>query len=127
MSTDGHAEALKTYLATQTQAPVYDHDEAQALGSALPDDYTVIYLSRRFGGPERGETRDTNLRRLQTRVNAKKVANARLLEDRIAMAFEHKTVSLGDTFAHFAYEAGGGVYEFDEGYYTDLTDWTFAV
>lgn len=127
MSTDAQAEAIKTLLATATKAPVYDHDEAQALGSTLPANYTVVYLSRRFGGNVRGETREAPLRRLQTRVNAKTVTNARLLEDRIFEAFEHKTVTIDGSLTHFAYEAGGGVYEYDAGYYTDITDWTFAV
>lgn len=127
MSTDAHAEAIKTFLATATKAPVYDHDEAQALGSGIPAQYTVIYLSRRYGGNVRGDTRETNLRRLQTRVNAKTVTNARLLEDRIAGAFEHATVNLGDVVTHFAYETGGGIYDYDAGYYHDLTDWTFTV
>lgn len=127
MSTDAQAEAIKALLATATKAPVYDHDEAQALASALPANYTVIYLSRRFGGNVRGDTRDNTHRRLQTRVNAKTVSNARLIEDRIADAFENKTVDLDGSLVHFAYETGGGVYDYEGGYYTDLTDWTFTV
>jgi len=126
VSTDAQADAIKTYLATATKAPVYDHDEAQALAS-LPANYTVIYLSRRFGGNVRGDTRSNDLRRLQTRVNATTVTNARLLEDRIAEAFEHQTVTVAGTLMHFSYETGGGVYEYDAGYYTDLTDWTTTV
>jgi hypothetical protein len=127
MSTDAQAEAIKTLLATATKAPVYDHDEAQALGTTAPAQYTVIYLSRRFGGNVRGETRENDLRRLQTRVHAKTVSNARLLEDRIAEAFAHTTHTIGGVLTHFAYETGGGVYAYDTGYYTDLTDWTFTV
>lgn len=124
---DPDAETIKAYLATATKAPVYDHDEAQMLGAGLPAQYTVIYLSPRPGGPDRGGSRDTNLRRLQTRPTAKTVTNVRLLETRIFDAFEHKTVTLGDTFAHFAYEAGGGSYQRDDlGYYSDLTDWLAA-
>lgn len=127
MSTDAQAEAIKTYLAAATKAPVYDHDQSRALGTGLPAQYTVIYLSRRFGGNVRGDTRSNDLRRLQTRVSARSVTNARLLEDRIAEAFEHKTVDVAGTLVHFAYETGGGVYDFDAGYYHDLTDWTFTV
>lgn len=130
MSTDTQADAIKTFLAAATQAPVYDHDEAQKLklASTLPATYTVIHLSRMFGGNVRGGTQDNDLRRLQTRVSAKTVKNARTLEDRIAAAFEHSWINLGDgVLAHFDYEAGGGLFELEEGYYTDLTDWTFSV
>ena len=127
MNLDAEANAIKTFLTTASKAPVYDHDEAQTLGVALPAQYTVIYLSPRFGGNLRGDTRDVDLRRLQTRVSAKTVTNARLIEDRISTAFLHTTISLGASFAHFAYESGGGSYDFDEGYYTDLTGWLFTV
>lgn len=117
MSLDAEAEAFKTRLTTATQAPVYDLDEAKALTS-LPPNHTLIYVARRFGGEARfSGTRDTNLRRLSTRVVAKTITNARLLEDRIVTEFEHSEVS---------YESGGGAYEFDDGYYTALTDWTYV-
>lgn len=125
MSTDAHADALKALLATATKAPVYDLDEAQAL-AALPDNYTLLFLSRRAGGEYRGDgTRSTSLRRLTTRVVAKTVTNGRLIEDRIAAAFEFTTVNLGDVTTQVDYESGGGSFEADDGYYSAATDWTF--
>lgn len=118
MSLDAEAEALKTRLAAATKAPVFDQDEAQAAASSLPANYTVIYLGRRFGGETRFDgTRGTALRRLSTRVSAKSVTNARLIEDRIHAEFAYSEVS---------YEAGGGVYDYEGGYWTALTDWTFT-
>lgn len=129
MSTDAHAEAIKAYLATATQAPAMDFDEAQALAaSALPPSFTIVHLERRVGGEARLDgTAPVNLRRLYTRVSAKTVTNARLIEDRTVTAFEFATVNLGDTFAHFAFDSSGGSFELSEGFYVRTTTWTFAV
>lgn len=128
VSTDAQAEAIKTLLSAATKSPVYDHDEAQALTS-LPAQYTVIYLSRRFGGNVRGGTRENDLRRLQTRAVAASVTNARLVEDRTADLFRHASHVIAGTRTHFAYESGGGEFEYDTATqrYHALTDWTFAV
>lgn len=130
MSTDAHAEAIKTFLATATKVPVMDFDEAQAIAaSALPPAFTIVHLERRFGddATRLDGTRPTTLRRLYTRAAAKTVTNVRLIEDRTADAFEFATVSLGDTFTHFAFETGGGSFEQSEGYYVRTTSWTFVV
>lgn len=125
MSTDAHAQAFKDYLAAETAMPVYDLDEAQTLGSGLPRNYVVLYLERRFGGAVRLSGRRANrLRRLSTRVVALTVTNGRLIEDRIAAAFE-EPVDLGDDTAVVNYETGGGSFELDEGLYTAITDWTY--
>lgn len=129
MSTDAQAEAIKAIIADATKAPAFDHDDAQAKGDKLPPQHTEVYLSRRFGGVVRGGTRETRLRRLQTRVVASSVTNARLLEDRIAEAFEHTTFDVAGSLVHFEYEGGGGVFDFDKATsrYHALTDWTFSV
>lgn len=127
MSTDSFADATKALIAGIVKAPCYDHDESQAIGAALPARYVVIYLTRRFGGNVRGDTRSNDLRRLQTRVAAKSVTDARLMEDRISDAFLHATHTVDGIAVHFAYESGGGNYDLDGGYYSDLTDWTFTV
>ena len=128
MSSDAQAEAIKTLLATATKAPVYDHDEAQALGGSTPTHYMIIYLSRRFGGNVRGGTRENPLRRLQTRVNAKSVTNARLIEDRLSELFEHASHSVAGSLMHFDFETQDAAFERDNtGYYSRLTDWTTAV
>lgn len=129
MSTDAQAEAIKSLIATATKAPCLDHDEAQKLGSSVPPQYTVIYLSRRFGGNMRGDTRENPLRRLQTRVVATSTTNGRLVEDRIADLFEHATHDVAGSLVHFEFEASDSEFDFDStaGRYQRLTDWTFAV
>ena len=121
MSLDTEAEGFKTQLATATKRPVYDHDDAQKAQAAgtLDTMHTIIYVSRRFGGNDLMDgTRSTDLRRLSTRVVADTVSNARLLEDRITEAF---------AFSGVAYESGGGAYDFENGRYTALIDWTYTV
>jgi hypothetical protein len=127
VSTDAQAEALKAVIAAATKAPCYDHDEAQALEEPLPEEYHVIYLSRRYGGNVRGDTRENDLRRLQTRVHATKVFNARLIEDRLADAFAHATHDIAGALMHFGFETQDAGFELDAGYYHRLTDWTTAV
>jgi hypothetical protein len=126
VSTTAQAAALKAVVAAATKAPCYDHDEAQGLG-ALPESYTVLYLSRRYGGNVRGDTRENDLRRLQTRVHAKKVVNARLLEDRLADAFAHATHDIDGALMHFDFETQDAGFDRDAGYYHRLTDWTTSV
>lgn len=128
MSTDAHAEALKAYIAAAAKAPAHDLDELQKM-TAKPARYVEVYLSRRFGGPQRYDgTRDNNLRRLSTRVVADSITNGRLIEDRISDAFAYATVDLGDTRVLVEFESGGGDFEWDSGAWTSqLTDWTFGI
>jgi hypothetical protein len=127
VSTDAQVEALKALIATATKAPCLDHDEAQALATK-PASYTILYVSRRFGGNVRGGTRENPLRRAQVRVNAKSVTNARLIEDRTAELFEHATHDLAGALVHLDFETQDAALELDTGgYYSRLTDYTFAV
>ena len=130
MSTDAHAEAIKTFLRTATKAPVYDFDEADAMAKgALPASFTIVHLERRYSddGARMDGTKPTPGRRLYTRVAARKVGNVRKIEDDTANAFEFATVDLGDTTSHFAFETGGGVFEQSEGYYVRTTSWTYVI
>lgn len=129
VSTDAVANDIKALIAAATKAPCLDHDDANALGGSLPASYTEVYLSRRFGGNVRGGSRENDLRRLQTRAVATSVTNARLLEDRTAELFEHAVHTVAGVRVHFAYESGGGEFEYDKTTqrYHALTDWTFAV
>lgn len=129
MSTDAHAEAIKTLLRIATKAPVYDFDEADAMAaSALPASFTIVHLERRFGGEARLDGMGPGaLRRLYTRVASKTVSNLRLIEDRTEEAFQFTPVNLGDTTAFFVFETGGGSFDQSEGYYVRTTSWTFAI
>lgn len=129
MSTDAQAEALKTFLATATKAPVMDFDEAAKIAtSALPAQFTIIHLERRFGGEVRLDgRRPDSQRRLYTRVAARTVTNVRLIEDRTSDAFQTSPVNLAGTSTFFAFESGGGVFEQSEGFYVRTTAWTFVI
>ena len=116
MSLDAEAEGFKARLAAATKAPVYDRDEAKALTS-LPANYTIIDVAYRFGGNERGGSRETNLRRLTTVVVARTVSNARLLVDRVMGEFRYSEVS---------FESGTTPAP-DEGYYSASLDFTYVV
>lgn len=128
VATDTLATAIKSLIATLTQAPCYDHDEAQALATK-PAQFTIVYLSRRFGGNVRGDTVDDSLRRLQVRSVAKTVTNVRLLEDRVAGGFENASHSLAGVLVHFAFESAAAAPEFDTATsrYQSLADYTCAV
>lgn len=128
VATDTLATAIKSLIATLTQAPCYDHDELQAL-TTKPAQCTVIYLSRRQGGNVRGDTVDDTLRRLQVRSVAKTVGNVRLLEDRVAAGFENTMHTVAGVTVHFAFETADAAPEFDmaTSRYQSLSDWTFAV
>lgn len=118
MSLSSEAADFKTRITSATKRPCYDHDEAQKLGAALPPDHSIIYVAHRFGGNERGGTRDTDLRRLSVRIVSKTVDNARRQEDAIFALFAHSGVN---------YEAGGGAYEYESGFYSDLIDFTYSI
>jgi hypothetical protein len=126
VSSDAQADAIKALIKALTKAPAYDHDEAQDVDEP-GDRYTVIYLSRRYGGNLRGDSRENPLRRLQTRVQATKVSNARLLEDRLAAGFAHATHNIDGVAMHFDFETQDAGFELDAGYYHRLTDWTTSV
>lgn len=129
MSTDEQATAIKAIIASAAQVPALDLDDAQAAGTSLPTRYVEVHLSRRYGGNVRGGTRESGLRRLQTRAVAKNVSDARLIEDRIDAAFKASTFDVAGSLVHFAYESGGGEFDYDSatGRYHALTDWTFGV
>ncbi len=128
MSTTAQATDIKALIATATKFPCYDQDEAQKLGASLPSTYSIIYLGRRFGGNIRGGTQETDLRRLQTLAVSSSVQNARLVEDRIAALFAHSTLTVDGLSIHFAYEGGGGLFDYDDTLqrYRALTDYTFT-
>lgn len=127
MSTETHADAFKALLTTAAKVPAYELDEIRALATP-PNDYVEVYLSPRAGGEYRFDgSRDVSLRRLSTRVVTLSVTNGQRIEGRIAAAFAHTTINLGDTTTQVDYESGGGAFEYDDGFYTALTDWTYSL
>lgn len=127
MSADDQATAIQALIAAATKAPCLDHDEAQN-AKPTPHRFTIIYLSRRFGGNVRGGTRENPLRRLQVRVVARTVADVRLIEDRISGLFEHAAHDVAGALMHFDFEAQDATPERDsDGFYSRLTDYTTGV
>lgn len=129
MSTDAQVNAIKTYLASQTKAPVYKQREAQALAAtALPSSFTTIKVEPIVSGePRLDGSRPTPARRLVTRVAARTDANLSLIEDRIADAFEFTTVDLGDTITAFTFDGVGADPQESEGFIFRDTYWRFGV
>lgn len=129
MSTDAHVNAIKSYLTTQTQAPVYKQREAQKLAStALPPSFTTIKVEPIVSGePRLDGSRPTPARRLVTRVAAQTDANLALIEDRITSAFEFVTVNLGDTITSFVFDGVGADPQESEGFIFRDTYWRFGV
>lgn len=128
MSTDAQATAIKALLSGVAKAPAFDLDELQKMGSHPPR-YVEVHLSRRFGGNVRGDTQANHLRRLQTRVVASTISDARLIEDRISEAFHDVIHDIAGTLVQFDYESGGGAFDYnrDISRYHALTDWTWSV
>jgi hypothetical protein len=127
VSLDAHAEALKAYLTAAAKCPVLDLDEIRALDSN-PARYVELHLQKRYGGqPRLDGSQNSDLRRLSTRVVADGITNGRLIEDRIAAAFQFTLVDLGDTKTLVSYETGGGDFAWDDGYWSSITDWTFGI
>ena len=127
MSLTAELAAIKAIVATATGYQALDLAEAQT--ATLPATYTEVYLSRRFGGNVRGDTSEVAHRRLQTRAVASSLHNARLIEDRLAAAFEHTSHDVAGSLVHFAFESSDSEFEYDKttNRFHRLTDWTFAV
>lgn len=117
---------IKAIVAAATARPAYTHSEAKK--DAPAGDHTIVYLSRRFGGNVRGDTRENNQRLLQLRNVSKSEANVRLLEDKVAAGFDHVTHDVSGTPVHFAFETQDADIESDaDGFYSRLTDYTFTL
>lgn len=124
--TPEQVDAIKAVVATASKRPAYTHGEAQK--SKPSGDYTILYLSQRFGGNVRGDTREGGFWRLQTRPTSKSADNVRLLEHNLAAAFEHASFSVAGAPVHFAFEAQDSDVDRDnDGYFSRLTDWTFTL
>lgn len=127
MSLAAESDAVKAIVAAATQYEALDLAQEQT--ATLPATYTGVYLSRRVGGNVRGDTAEVSRRRLQTRSTAASLKNARLIEDRLAAAFEHATFDVAGALVHFAFDGADAEFEYDKttARYHRLTDWLFAV
>lgn len=126
MTSKAQVDAIKAVITTATARPCYTHEEARKASQS--GDYTIVYLSRRFGGNVRGGTRENDLRLLQIRAVSKSDSNVLLLEDKIAAVFAHTTHDIAGTPVHFAFETQDATVERDDdGFYSRLTDYTFTL
>lgn len=126
MTSKAQVDAIRAVIAAATARPCYTHEDARKASQS--GDYSIVYVSRRFGGNVRGGTRENDLRLLQVRAVSKSDANVLLLEDKVADAFEHSTHDIAGTPVHFSFETQDATPERDDdGFYSRLTDYTFTL
>lgn len=121
-----HATAIKAALTAQTAAP-YDLDDLKALSSP-PASYVEVTVSRRAGAPLRnpGSTGRTGWR-ITTRSVAKTVSNAREMRKRTATALLYARLTVdGDKTTPIQFEGEEPIGD-DDGWYSGLSTWTYAI
>jgi hypothetical protein len=124
MSEELHAAAYIAALNTNLagSATAYDYDEIPA---TLPNRYVEVTVSRRYGGEMRGEKPTTNLFRATTRVVAKSVSDARELRRRVSLIEGTYLTVGGVNTTPIQFETDEPIGP-DDGYYSGLTQWTWA-
>lgn len=107
-------------------AQAYEYDDVAKM-KALPNQYVEIMVSRRFGGELRVSAgKATVPYRLSLRVVARTVAGARELR-RLCTALETETIAAnGGMSTPIQFETEDDIGP-DEGFYSGLTSWTFAL
>lgn len=125
-SEEQQAAAVIAALTTANAAP-YDLDDAKAL-TTIPAGYTEVMVSPRGGAPLRNPG-STGRRgwRISTRQVGTTVGNAREMRKRThtALEFARLTVGGGQT-TPIQFEGAEPIGE-DEGYWSGLETWTFAI
>lgn len=124
MATDEEVAAAFITRLTALGAVPYDYDD---LPAKRPDWYTEVTVTRRFGGEQRGSgERDGRFYRATTRQVAKTVSNARNLRTKSA-ALEDSTLTVGsETTTPIEFETAEVIGP-DDGWYSGLETWTFAL
>lgn len=129
MSTeDQHAAAIITALTAANAAP-YDLDDAKKLTTAqIFPGYTEVTVSPRSGAPNRS-TGSTGRRgwRITTRQIGGTVSNAREMRKRTHAALEFARLTVGgDKTSPIQFEGAEPIGD-DDGWYSGLTTWTYAI
>ena len=106
-----------------SNAAAYDHDDVPA---TLPPYFTQVTVSRRFGGVMRGERPTSTLYRATTRAVAKNVTTAREMRRRAAQIEGTSLTVGGEKTTPIQFEAEDAINP-DDGYFSGLTYWTFAL
>lgn len=123
-SEEQHAAAVIAAL-TATNANPFDLDDVP---KTLPAFYTEVTVTRRFGGAPRQDGRSgTEGYRVTARAVAKNVSNARETRRRQHAALEYAVLSVaGKTTTPIQFEASEPIGN-DEGWYSGLETWTYAI
>jgi hypothetical protein len=125
-SEEQHAAAIIAALTTASAAP-YDLDDAKAL-TAIPVGYTEVMVSPRNGAPNRNPG-STGRRgwRISTRQIGTTVSNAREMRKRTHTALEYVRLTVGgDQTTPIQFEGAEPIGE-DDGYWSGLETWTYAI
>jgi hypothetical protein len=115
--------ALNAELAASMRA--YDYDD---LPTTRPANYVEVTVSRRAGGPNRnpGSTGRSGWR-ITTRPVSTTVSNAREMRKRVATALLFNRVTVGgDQSTPIQFETEDPIGP-DDGWYSGLSTWTYAV
>jgi hypothetical protein len=124
-SEEQHAAAV---IAALEAANPYEVDDLKEL-KRLPDFYTEVTLSPRFGGGPRRQTAQegTQSYRIITRYVATRVASARELRRRTKAALQDVCLTIdGERTTPIQFETGD-VISADEGYYSGADFWTYTL
>lgn len=129
-SEEEHAAAVIGALAVAGANPYDLDDVARAISDGtLPAYYTEVTVSPRYlGRPDRaGVSSDFRGVRVTTRAVAQTVSNAREMRRRADGALNEKTLTVaGFVSSPVEFETGESIGE-DDGWYSGLTAWTYAV
>lgn len=126
-SEEQHADAIFAALNASDARP-YDLDDLKAL-MELPDYYTEVTMSRRFGGGPRRQTAQegTESYRVLTRYVAERVGNAREMRRRTRAALQDVCLLIdGDATTPIQFESGDVIGE-DEGWYSGVDAWIYTL
>jgi hypothetical protein len=121
-----HAAAVIARL-NAGNAAAYDLDDLKAL-PAQPSIYTEVTVERRFGGDSSlGGTIARAGWRITTRTVAKTVSNAREMRNRARTQLVSARLTVdGKTTTPIRFESEDPIGD-DDGWYSGLTTWTYAI
>lgn len=124
MATDQEVATAFIARLTALGAIPYDYDE---LPKPLPDNFTTVTVSRRYGGVQRySGDRDGRLYRAAIRQVGKTVSNARNLRTKSA-GLEGVALTVGSAVTTpLEFETADPIGP-DDGWFSGLETWTFAL
>ena len=127
MSTEEqHAVAVIAAL-NAASAAAYDIDDLKTM-TTLPNSYTEVTVSPRFGAPNRnpGSTGRTGWR-ITTRAVAKTVSNAREMRKRADVGLKYARLTVAGDQSTPIQPEGAEPIGGDDGWFSGLTTYTYAI